>query len=71
MLAQRGIEASYEMVRCWTLKFGRACAQNLRRSRPKPTGCWHLGQEDQQLLRDAVREVLLLLVRASAHVPAV
>ena len=38
MLAQRGVEASYETVRCWTLKFGRAFARNLRRSRPKPTG---------------------------------
>ena len=36
MLAQRGIEASYETVRCWTRKFGRAFARNLRRSRPKP-----------------------------------
>ena len=36
MLAQRGIDASYETVRCWTLKFGRAFARNLRRSRPKP-----------------------------------
>ena len=37
MLAQRGIEASYETIRCWTLKFGRAFAQNLRRCRPRPT----------------------------------
>ena len=44
MLAQRGIEASYETVRCWTLKFGRLFAQNLRRSRPKPTGHWHLDE---------------------------
>jgi len=44
MLAQRGIEASYETVRCWTLKFGRAFARNLRRSRPKPTGRWHLDE---------------------------
>ena len=36
MLAQRGIEASYETVRCWALKFGQAFARNLRRSRPKP-----------------------------------
>jgi hypothetical protein len=40
MLAQRGIEASYKTVRCWTLKFGRAFAQNLRRRRPRPTGRW-------------------------------
>ena len=44
MLAQRGIEVSYETVRCWTLKFGRVFAQNLRRSRPKPTGRWHLDE---------------------------
>ena len=38
MPAQRGIEASYETVRCWTLKFGQVFAQNRRRSRPKPAG---------------------------------
>ena len=30
LLAQRGIEASREAVRCWTLKFGRLFAHNLR-----------------------------------------
>ena len=44
MLAQRGIEASYETIRCWTLKFGQAFARNLRRSRPKSTGRWHLDE---------------------------
>ena len=44
LLAQRGIEVSYETIRCWTLKFGRLFAQNLRRSRPKPTGRWHLDE---------------------------
>ena len=44
MLAERGIEASYETVRCWSLKFGQPFAQNLRRSRPKPTGRWHLDE---------------------------
>ena len=44
LLAQRGIEASYETIRCWTLKFGRLFAQNLRRSRAKPTGRWHLDE---------------------------
>ena len=44
MLAERGIETSYETIRCWTLKFGRLFAQNLRRSRPKPTGRWHLDE---------------------------
>ena len=44
LLAQRGIEASYEAIRCWPLKFGQAFAQNLRRSRPKSTGRWHLDE---------------------------
>lgn len=44
MLAQRGIDASYETIRCWTLKFGQYFAQNLRRSRAKPTGRWHLDE---------------------------
>jgi putative transposase len=44
MLAQRGIEVSYETVRCWALKFGRAFAQYLRRCRPRPTGRWHLDE---------------------------
>src|SRR5471032_1730421 len=44
MLAQRGIDVSNETVRCWSLKFGRLFAQNLRRSRPKPTARWHLDE---------------------------
>ena len=44
MLAERGIDTNYETIRCWTLKFGRLFAQNLRRSRPKPTGRWHLDE---------------------------
>ena len=44
LLAERGIANSYETVRCWTRKFGRAFARNLRRSRPRPTGTWHLDE---------------------------
>ena len=44
LLAQRGIEVSYETIRCWTLKFGRLFTCNLRRSRPKQTGRWHLDE---------------------------
>ena len=44
LLAQRGIDASNETIRCWTLKFGLQFAHNLRRSRPKPTGRWHLDE---------------------------
>ncbi len=40
----RGVEVSYETIRRWTLKFGQLFAHNLRRSRPKPTGRWHLDE---------------------------
>ncbi len=38
LLAERGIETSYETVRRWVLKFGPKFARNLRRLRPKPSG---------------------------------
>src|SRR4028119_789783 len=44
LLAERGIETSYETVRRWVLKFGPAFARNLRRLRPRPTGRWHLDE---------------------------
>ncbi len=42
LLAERGIETSYESVRRWVLKFGPLFARNLRRLRPKPTSKWHM-----------------------------
>src|SRR5215210_146576 len=44
LLAERGIETSYETVRRWVLKFGPKFARNLRRLRPRPTGRWHLDE---------------------------
>ncbi len=44
LLAERGIETSYETVRRWVMKFGPAFARNLRRLRPKPTATWHLDE---------------------------
>jgi putative transposase len=44
LLAQGGIDVRYETIRCWTLKFGRLYAHNQRRSRPGPTGSWHLDE---------------------------
>lgn len=44
LLAQRGIEVSYETIHCWMMKFGPAIAANLRRRRPLPTGRWHLDE---------------------------
>ena len=34
MCAQRGIDVSYETIRCWTIKFGPQIARNLKRKRP-------------------------------------
>jgi putative transposase len=44
LLAQRGIEVSYETIRCWTIKFGPQIARNLKRRRPAPSRRWHLDE---------------------------
>ena len=44
LLAERGIDVSYETVRRWALKFGRAYAQKLRKTRPGPDVRWHLDE---------------------------
>ena len=44
LLAERGLNVSYETVRRWVLKFGPAFARNLRRLRPRPTDTWHLDE---------------------------
>ena len=73
LLAERGIETSYETVRRWVLKFGPLFARNLRRLRPRPTGKWHLdemvvriGGKKMYLWRavDSEGEVLDLLVQS-------
>ena len=43
-MVERGIEASYETVRRWVLKFGPAFARELRRQRPRPDSRWHLDE---------------------------
>jgi putative transposase len=44
LLAERGLDISYETVRRWFLKFGAPIAQNLRSSRPTPNDKWHLDE---------------------------
>src|SRR6184192_3021314 len=56
LLAERGLEVSYETVRRWVLKFGSRIARRLRRSRPRPTGRWHL---DEMVVRVAGRQMYL------------
>src|SRR5438094_7367496 len=44
LLAERGLDISYETIRRWVLKFGPAYAPNLRRLRPRPGSQWHLDE---------------------------
>ncbi|HJO74864.1 MAG TPA: IS6 family transposase [Rhodospirillales bacterium] len=44
LLAERGLDISYETVRRWFLKFGGPIASNLRQPRPAPSDYWHLDE---------------------------
>ncbi len=44
MLAERGLDVSYETVRRCFPKIGSTIAANLRRTRPRPSDHWHLDE---------------------------
>ena len=44
MLAERGLDLTYETVRRWVTKFGPLFAKELRKRRPRPTSRWHLDE---------------------------
>ena len=44
LLAERGLDISYETTQRWFLKFGGTIARNLRRKRPKSSDYWHLDE---------------------------
>lgn len=44
MLAERGINVSYETVRCWANKFGPTIAANIRRKRGRADNVCHLDE---------------------------
>ena len=44
LMAQRGIDVSYETIRCWTIKFGPLIARRLKKRRVPPTGRRHLDE---------------------------
>lgn len=44
LLAERGLDVSYETIRRWVLKFGPTFARRLRRQRPRPSSRWHLDE---------------------------
>src|SRR6185436_8006255 len=56
LLAERGLDISYETVRRWVLKFGPAIARRLRERRPRPSNRWHL---DEMVVRIAGKRMYL------------
>lgn len=44
LLAELGIDVSYETIRRWVEKFGRQYAKRLRAKRPKPSSTWHIDE---------------------------
>jgi transposase-like protein len=56
LLAERGLDISYETVRRWVLKFGPAIARRLRQRRPRPSDRWHL---DEMVVRIAGERMYL------------
>src|SRR5436190_11898070 len=56
LLAERGLDVSYETVRRWVLKFGPLIARKLRQGRPRPSARWHL---DEMVVRIAGRRMYL------------
>src|SRR5712675_1640113 len=56
LLAERGLDVSYETVRSWVLKFGPIIARRLRCGRPRPSDRWHL---DEIVVRIAGKHMYL------------
>src|SRR5712692_8450204 len=56
LLAERGVDVSYETVRRWVIKFGPAFAEALRRRRPRPSSHWHL---DEMVVRIGAEQMYL------------
>ena len=56
LLAERGLDISYETARSWVLKFGPVIARRLRRGRPRPSDRWHL---DEMVVRIAGKQMYL------------
>src|ERR687895_207980 len=58
MLAERGIDVSYETVRRWALKFGAIIARKLRRGRPRPSSS-QLARNDRAKLQSPAADRLV------------
>ena len=55
MLAEPGLDVSYENLRRWFLKFGPVIAADLRRARPRPSDHWH---RDAKAARKLMKKLL-------------
>ena len=44
LMAARGVDVSYETIRCWTIKFGPLIARRLKKRRWPPSPRWHLDE---------------------------
>src|ERR1700738_3539641 len=56
LLAERGLDISYETARRWVLKCGPSTPRRLRRQRPRPSDLWHL---DEMVVRIAGERMYL------------
>ena len=56
LLAERGLEVSYESIRYWVLKFGKQYAHRINQRRPRPNCRWHL---DEVFIRINGKQVYL------------
>ena len=56
LLAERGLDVSYESVRSWVQKVGPMIARRLRQVRPRPSDRWHL---DEMVVRIAGKRMYL------------
>src|SRR6266850_6608711 len=56
LIAERGLDLSYETIRRWVLKFGPSIARRLRQQRPRPSDRWHL---DEMVVRIAGKRMYL------------
>src|SRR3954454_22334437 len=56
LLAERGLDLSYETIRRWVLKFGPVVARGLRQQRPRSGDRWHL---DEMVVRIAGKRMYL------------
>ena len=49
LLAERGVQVSYEAIRLWCRKFGSACAAGLRCRRRPAAGTWHVDEVQRKI----------------------